>query len=36
VFGTIVEGLDEIAAASADLWLNGVAGERLTLRRAER
>jgi hypothetical protein len=36
VFGRIVEGLDEIAAASADLWLNGVARERLTIRRAER
>ena len=35
VFGRIVEGLDEIAAASADLWLNGVARERLTIRRAE-
>jgi hypothetical protein len=36
VFATIVEGLDDIAAASADLWLHGAAGERLTLRRAER
>jgi hypothetical protein len=36
VFATIVEGLDAIAAASADLWLHGAAGERLTLRRAER
>jgi hypothetical protein len=36
VFATIVEGLDEIAAASADLWLHGAAGERLTLQRAER
>jgi hypothetical protein len=36
VFATIVEGLPEIAAASADLWLNGAAGERLTFRRAER
>ena len=36
VFATIVEGLDVIAAASADLWLHGSAGERLTLRRAER
>ena len=34
VFATIVEGLDEIAAASQDMWLNGVAGERLTLSRA--
>ena len=36
VFATIVEGLEEIAAASADLWLNGAAGERLTFRRSER
>ncbi len=34
VFATIVEGLDEIAAASQDMWLNGVAGERLTISRA--
>jgi hypothetical protein len=34
VFATIVEGLDEMAAASQDLWLNGVAGERLTFARA--
>ncbi len=34
VFATVVEGLEEIAAASADLWLNGAAGERLTVRRA--
>jgi hypothetical protein len=33
VFATIVEGLDEIAAASQDLWLNGVQGERLTFAR---
>jgi hypothetical protein len=33
VFATIVDGLDEIAAASQDLWLNGVAGERLTFAR---
>jgi hypothetical protein len=33
VFATIVEGLDEIAAASQDMWLNGVAGERLTFAR---
>jgi hypothetical protein len=36
VFATIVEGLDEIAAASADLWLHGAAGERLTFNRLER
>lgn len=34
VFATIVDGLDEIAAASQDMWLNGVAGERLTISRA--
>ena len=33
VFATIVDGLDEIAAASQDLWLNGVQGERLTFAR---
>ena len=36
VFATIVEGLEEIAAASADLWLHGAAGERLTFSRSER
>ena len=36
VFATVVEGLAEMAAASGDMWLNGVAGERLTFRRAER
>ena len=36
VFATIVEGLEEIAAASGDMWLNGSAGERLTFRRADR
>jgi hypothetical protein len=36
VFATIVEGLEEIAAASGDLWLNGAAGERLTFRRSDR
>ena len=35
VFATIVDGLEEIAAASQDLWLNGVAGERLSFSRAE-
>lgn len=34
VFATIVDGLDEIAAASQDMWLNGVAGERFTFARA--
>jgi hypothetical protein len=36
VFATMVEGLEEIAAASGDLWLNGAAGERLTFRRSDR
>ena len=36
VFASIVEGLDDIAAASADLWLRGAAGERLTFSRLER
>jgi hypothetical protein len=34
VFATIESGLDEIAAACQDMWLNGVAGERLTFGRA--
>ena len=34
VFATIVDGLDDIAAASQDMWMNGVAGERLVLSRA--
>ena len=33
VFATIVDGLDVIAAASQDMWLNGVSGERLTFAR---
>lgn len=35
VFGTIVEGLDEMAAACQDLWRAGALGETLTFRRAE-
>jgi hypothetical protein len=35
VFATITEGLEEIAAASRDLWLRGLEGERLTYRRLE-
>ena len=35
VFGTITEGLPEIAAAAQDLWLRGVEGETLSFRRAE-
>jgi hypothetical protein len=33
VFATIVRGLDELAAASQDLWKRGVEGETLTFRR---
>ncbi len=33
VFATIESGLDEMAAACQDMWLNGVAGERLTFAR---
>ncbi|WP_369045669.1 DUF3830 family protein [Sinomonas sp. P10A9] len=34
VFATIVEGLDELAAASQDIWMGGARGERLILDRA--
>ena len=34
VFGTVVEGFDEMAAACNDLWRHGFAGERLTFARA--
>ena len=33
VFGTIVEGLDELAAACQDVWMNGARGETLTFAR---
>jgi hypothetical protein len=36
VFGSIEEGLDELAAAAQDLWLSGAAGEVLSFRRLER
>lgn len=36
VFATIVEGLEDIAAASQDMWRKGVVGERLTFSRLER
>lgn len=36
VFATIEEGLDDIAAASQDLWKRGVEGERLSFSRLER
>lgn len=35
VFGTITDGLEEIAAACQDVWLRGVEGETLSFRRAE-
>ena len=34
VFATIESGLEEMAAACQDMWLHGVAGERLTFDRA--
>jgi hypothetical protein len=35
VFATVVEGLERFAAACQDLWLHGVAGERLSFSRLE-
>lgn len=35
VFGEVVEGLEEMAAACQDLWMGGVRGETLTFARAE-
>lgn len=35
VFGTIVEGLEEFAAACQDIWMSGARGETLTYARAE-
>ncbi|MGH2764175.1 MAG: DUF3830 family protein [Thermoleophilaceae bacterium] len=35
VFATITDGLADIAAASQDLWLRGVEGERLTFSRLD-
>ncbi len=35
VFASVVEGLDEIAAAANDVWRGGAIGETLTFRRAE-
>jgi hypothetical protein len=35
VFGAVVEGLDEMAAACQDLWLGGVRGETLSLSRRD-
>ncbi len=36
VFATVVEGLEEMAAACNDVWRAGAVGEKLTFRRAER
>lgn len=33
VFGTVTDGLDDLAAAGNDLWRNGAAGEQLVFRR---
>lgn len=33
VFGAVVEGLDEMAAACQDLWMGGVRGETLSFQR---
>ncbi len=35
VFGTVVEGLEEMAAACQDVWMGGARGETLTFARAE-
>jgi len=35
VFGTVVTGLDEIAAACQDIWMGGARGETLTFARAD-
>ncbi|MGV9803047.1 DUF3830 family protein [Mycobacterium sp. NPDC003449] len=34
VFGTIIDGLDEMATACQDLWMGGVRGETLSFARA--
>jgi hypothetical protein len=36
VFATITDGLDAIATAAQDMWLNGFASERLRLSRLMR
>lgn len=36
VFGTIVEGLDELAAACQDIWMAGARGETLVFARSAR
>lgn len=35
VFGTVVEGLDELAAAGNDVWRRGAEGEELLFRRVD-
>ncbi len=35
VFGTVVSGLEEMAAACQDVWMGGARGETLTFARAE-
>jgi hypothetical protein len=35
VFGTVVEGLDEMAAACQDVWMGGARGETLTFARVD-
>ncbi len=35
VFGTVVQGLDEMAAACQDVWMGGARGETLTFTRSE-
>ncbi len=35
VWGTIVSGLEELAAACQDIWMNGATGETLSFARAE-
>lgn len=35
VFGTVVEGLDEMAAACQDLWMGGARGETLRFERVD-
>jgi hypothetical protein len=34
VFGAVIDGLDEMAAACQDLWMGGVRGETLSFARA--
>ena len=36
VFGTVVEGLEEMAAACQDVWMGGARGETLTFARSDR